>query len=153
HRLDASIRLRMATVALQNEAVPETQTSRAAYITPAEVEWLLDQDNTSTADDVGTVEPRAELARSRELIDSRISRSVQEGIFLALPRLSRLFTLSTFEQDAIVLCLAPEVRREYDRLFAYLQDDITRKRPSVDLVLELLCDTETQRWSGRRFLS
>ena len=39
-----------------------------------------------------------------------------------------------------------------DRLYAYLQDDITRKRPSVDLILELLCDTEAQRWSARKLL-
>jgi|RhiMetdeSRZDD1v2_1073273.scaffolds.fasta_scaffold1065608_2 winged helix domain-containing protein len=32
-----------------------------------------------------------------------------------------------------------ELRRKYDTLYAYLQDDITRKRPSVDLVLDILC--------------
>ena len=41
----------------------------------------------------------------------------------------------------------------YDRLYAYLQDDITRKRPSVDLVLDLLCDSEIERWQARRLLT
>ena len=34
-----------------------------------------------------------------------------------------------------------------------MQDDITRKRPSVDLALELLCETEPERASARGLLS
>ena len=49
--------------------------------------------------------------------------------------------------------MAPELRRKYDRLYAYLQDDITRKRPSVDLVLELACETEAERWRARALFS
>src|SRR5262249_19207016 len=69
------------------------------------------------------------------------------------PQLARLFALSVFEREAMLICLAPKLRRNYDRLYAYLQDDISRKRPSVDLVLELLCDTEAQRWNARARLS
>jgi AAA+ superfamily predicted ATPase len=43
--------------------------------------------------------------------------------------------------------------RKYDQLYAYVQDDITRKRPSVDLVLELLCETEADKWRARTLLS
>ena len=57
------------------------------------------------------------------------------------------------ERDAIVICLAPELRRKYDRIYAYLQDDITRRRPSVNLVLELLYPTEQQRWRAQSRLS
>src|ERR1017187_4448796 len=95
---------------------------------------------------------RGELARVRAEIDARVERSQEERVFLALPQLCSLFGLSSFERDAIVICMAPELRRKYDRLYAYLQDDITRKRPSVDLILELLCDTEAQRWSARKLL-
>ena len=48
-----------------------------------------------------------------------------------------------------MICLAPELRRKYDTLYAYVQDDITRKRPSVDLVLDLLCASEAERWHAR----
>jgi AAA+ superfamily predicted ATPase len=66
-----------------------------------------------------------------------------------LAELGRIFHLSGFELGAVVVCLAPELRRKYDRLYAYLQDDITRQRPSVDLVLELLCSSESERWTAR----
>jgi MoxR-like ATPase len=151
-RLDLLIRLRTKTLALQNQASPEGQASRVVYITPAEVEWLLDKGEVPACD-VATEAMRSEVARLRGEINDRIARSQEEGVFLALPQLCRLFGHSAFERDAIVICLAPELRRKYDRLYAYMQDDITRKRPSVDLVLELLCDTEAQRWNARRLLS
>jgi hypothetical protein len=39
----------------------------------------------------------------------------------------------------LLICLAPEIDLRYERLYAYLQDDVTRKRPTVDLALNLLC--------------
>jgi AAA+ superfamily predicted ATPase len=94
-----------------------------------------------------------ELHHQRETlqgaIDARIRGSAERGIFLALPSLAHLFALSPFELQTVVICLAPELRRKYDTLYAYMQDDITRKRPSVDLVLDLLCASEAERWHAR----
>jgi AAA+ superfamily predicted ATPase len=58
-----------------------------------------------------------------------------------LDTLSRLFQLSAFEADCLLICLAPEIDSRYERLYAYLQDDVTKRRPSVDLTLSLLCPT------------
>jgi len=55
-----------------------------------------------------------------------------------LATLSRQFGLSPTAQDAILVCLAPELDLRYERLYAYLQDDVARKRPTVDLVVRLL---------------
>jgi SpoVK/Ycf46/Vps4 family AAA+-type ATPase len=60
-------------------------------------------------------------------------------------RLQRLFGLSDFELDAIVVALAVEIDLKYQRLFAWLQDDATRRRPTVGLVLDVLCRTATAR--------
>jgi len=53
--------------------------------------------------------------------------------------LARTFSLSSFDLDALIIALAPEIDLRYENLYAYLQDDITRRRPSIDLVLNLLC--------------
>ena len=53
--------------------------------------------------------------------------------------LAHTFDLSPFDVDIILIALAPEFDLRYERLYAYLQDDVTRKWPSVDLVLNLLC--------------
>ncbi len=53
--------------------------------------------------------------------------------------LQQAFELSAFELDIILIALAPEIDLKYERLYAYLQDDVTRKRPTLDLALNLLC--------------
>jgi AAA+ superfamily predicted ATPase len=49
--------------------------------------------------------------------------------------------LSSFDIDVLAITLAPEVDLGYGRLYAFLQDDVSRRRPSVDLALNLLCPT------------
>ena len=41
--------------------------------------------------------------------------------------------------------MAPEIDLKYERLFGFLQDDVTRKRPTVDSGLHLLCPTAEMR--------
>ncbi len=54
--------------------------------------------------------------------------------------LQKTFELLSFDLDVIALALAPELDRRYESLYAYLQDDIRSKRPSVDLALNLFCE-------------
>ena len=49
------------------------------------------------------------------------------------------FGLSQFDVDTLLLASAPELDIGYERLFAYLQDDVARRRPTVGLALGLLC--------------
>ena len=56
--------------------------------------------------------------------------------------LAREYDLSTFDLDVILIALATELDLGYEKIFGYLQDDITCKRPTVDLALNLLCRSE-----------
>ncbi len=51
--------------------------------------------------------------------------------------LGETFGLAGFDLDVMLLALAPELDIRYERLCGYLQDDVTRKRPTVDLALNL----------------
>lgn len=62
-----------------------------------------------------------------------------------LTALAAAFDLDPFDLDVLVIALAPEFDRRYERIYAFLQDDVTRRRPSVDLVLSLLCETPEAR--------
>jgi AAA+ superfamily predicted ATPase len=137
-RLDLLIESRLASV--DANADPD-QASRAMYITRQEVDRLL------AGKPADPVTDRTGLDEHTARIAARVA-STQDGL-LPLRSLGRIFGLSEVELSAVVICLAPELRRKYDRLYAYLQDDITRQRPSVDLVLDLLCPTERQRWTAR----
>jgi AAA+ superfamily predicted ATPase len=64
--------------------------------------------------------------------------------------LQRTFNLSAFDLDILAISLAPELDRHYERLYAYLQDDMSHKRPTVDLVLNLLCSNIAQKLSRHK---
>lgn len=66
-----------------------------------------------------------------------------------LEKLERLFHLTPFDVDTLLICLAPELDLRYERLYAYLQDNVTKKRSSVDLVLNLLCPSFEDKLAAR----
>ncbi|MEU6716710.1 ATP-binding protein [Nonomuraea sp. NPDC046802] len=53
--------------------------------------------------------------------------------------LAERYGLSAFEQNVLIVAVAPEVDLRYERLYGYLQDDVTRRRPTIELTLNLLC--------------
>ncbi len=67
-------------------------------------------------------------------------RADAEGQILRLEYLRSTFGLTQFEYDAFLVCLAPALDAKYEKVYSYLQDDVTRKRPTVNLVLDLLSD-------------
>jgi hypothetical protein len=60
------------------------------------------------------------------------------------------YRLSPFDLDTILIALAPELDLRYESVYAYLQDDVTRKRPTVDLALNLLCSDPANKLMQRR---
>ena len=94
-------------------------------------------------------EMRARQEKNRAQIDSRKLASLRHGVRLRLEELSRLYELQALDVDILLVCLAPEIDPRYERLYAYLHDDITKKRPSVDLVLNLLCISLEEKIAAR----
>lgn len=93
--------------------------------------------------DVVTDDEIARTAAERQAHAARQSQSwldlaAQHGVVLRLQHLMRVFELSPFEVDTLLLCIAPALDLRYEQLFSYLQNDINRKRPSVNLALQLL---------------
>jgi hypothetical protein len=70
-----------------------------------------------------------------------------------LARLRRLAGLTDTDLGILLVALAPELDLKYERVFAYLQDDVTRKRPTVDLALGLLAPAWEDRVRARARLS
>jgi hypothetical protein len=52
--------------------------------------------------------------------------------------LQRRFELLPFEVDVLLACLLIDIDRRFERLYAYLNDDLSRPRPSADVLLRLL---------------
>ncbi len=80
------------------------------------------------------------------LKSDRISQQArQQSRITRLEHMVRIFELDSFELDAFLLCLAPWLDLRYERLYGYLQDDVTRKHPSINLLLDLLCEPGPER--------
>jgi AAA+ superfamily predicted ATPase len=114
------------------------------YISEQEIDVLLAQPiglpRWATVLPVGGVPSVIEkMHQLAALIDGRKQASLENGIPLRLAILAERFQLIPFDIDVLLVCLAAEIDLRYERLYAYLQDDVTRKRPSIDLVLNLLC--------------
>jgi SpoVK/Ycf46/Vps4 family AAA+-type ATPase len=95
----------------------------------------------------------APLFAAIDHLDQQVARKhmagLEQGVHLALPRLAMLFELAPFDIDALLICIAPELDLKYEKLYAYLQNDVTRKRPSVDLILRLLCHSLQEKVGAR----
>jgi SpoVK/Ycf46/Vps4 family AAA+-type ATPase len=91
------------------------------------------------------------LQTLRQTIDQRLESTAKTGRRLTLPHLAQLYSLSPAEVDLLLIALAPELESRYETLYSYLQDDVTRPRPSVDLALNLTCRSEREKFRGRRF--
>jgi AAA+ superfamily predicted ATPase len=119
------------------------------YISDEEVDELLTRTAGMPRWASAETDGQEELDDLSSMMFRRKAQSTPNLIF-RLDELTRLFHLSSFERDALLVCLAPEIDLRYERLYAYLQDDVTKKHPSVDLVLDLLCQTPESRLKNRQ---
>lgn len=151
-RLDLLIQAQIQQV---RESHPADNEYQGLYISEQEVDALLSQSarlettyNASASPLVQSIDKAAVNLRAE--IDQRIAESKKLEITLLLEQIRRLFKLSSFDMDVILVCLAPELDLRYEKLYAYLQDDVTKKRPSVDLVLNLLCRSVEEKLTARQ---
>ena len=133
HTLD--LRIARCVARMQQTAPQVESLSSYRFISQVEVELLLRDDYDAARDQNDS---DAEMEAWQAHVGERVAAALSQHIYLALPHLAQIFGLTWFELQAVVICLAPELRPKYDKLYAYLHDDITRKKPSVDLVLQLL---------------
>ncbi len=64
--------------------------------------------------------------------------SLAAGVELRLPHLAITYDLDPLEVTILLICLAPELEKRYQDSYAFLQDDLTHKRPTMNLLLQLL---------------
>ena len=154
-RLDLLIQ---AAVGCARQVQGETDEFQGLYIPEHEVDALLARPAglprwATTPAPPALPDVRAALGRIATCIGQRKAVSTRDGVKLRLDELARLCDLTPFDVDALLICLAPEIDLRYERLYAYLQDDVTKRRPSVDLVLNLLAPSfEAKLGQRSRFL-
>ena len=129
---------------------------RGLYISEDEMDKLLASPMptcviTETASPGNTEISR--LTQSLGLLEADIGQrrpnSLRDGIELRLEHLKQAFNLNPFEVDCLLIGLLPELDLKYQRLYAYLQDDVTKKSPTVDMTFTLLASSPDRKPTGR----
>ena len=104
---------------------------RGLYISDEQVDQLVNQ--ASTAEDPAV----EELTRRAESLRAETAARLPRNFPWA--RLIEQFELNPLEEDLLLLAAAPEFERKYEALYAYLNNDVTRKFTTADLASRLLC--------------
>ncbi|GAF48237.1 ATP-binding protein, partial [Rhodococcus wratislaviensis] len=105
---------------------------RGLYVSDEQVDRLIERN-------IPSPDVLADLARLEG--DRRALLANAYEVDSPLRDLARRFGLDDVGLLAIVLCLAPEVDLSYQTIYAYLNDDVTRRLPTVDLCQRLVSGT------------
>lgn len=112
------------------------------YVGDAQADRLLEEDGYRHEwrfykEDPGARTMDTELAVvARELAEYEAAAHRAGGMVRA-ERLTRLFSLSRFEADVVMMCLAAERDPAFEKLYAYVQDDVSRRLPTPGLAVSL----------------
>jgi ATP-dependent 26S proteasome regulatory subunit len=141
-----SLRLRVVVErSRQSRSVGPPAEYRGLYITDEEVDGLLTREQ--VAIEVGPLIAAAETMRHE--LDLRAAASLDQGLALPLERLVHDFGLNAQERLVMIVALAPYLDAAYEKVYAYANDDITKRWPTIGLTLEVLCDDQAGRLAQR----
>ena len=80
-----------------------------------------------------------------------IEKRKMESTILSLKHVCEVFDLSEFEKNVLLICIAPEMDLKFEKLYSYLQNDITKKKPTIGLILDLLSNSIKEKVSNRQY--
>jgi len=107
---------------------------RGLYLPDEQVDRLLIADPTQRIGFAAGSDPAAALA---ERVEAFADAAETAGAEIRLRQLQRRMQLSGVEVEVLITVLGPELDRRFEQLFGYLNDDITRRRATTGLALEL----------------
>ena len=103
---------------------------RGLYLSDEHVDRLL---SGRVAAPLGTAEEREAARRLEESADASEGR----GDAIRLRTLARRAGLSPLDVELLLIALAPDLDARLEGVYGYLNDDVSRRRPTIGLALEL----------------
>src|SRR6185436_13113424 len=106
------------------------------YIADEEIDTYMED---AGADDgrprpAGVPQLEERIASEQAALDAVAQEARTAGALLRLERVREAFALSPAEYGMLVACLAPDLELRFERYYAYLQNDVARRRPCVQLL-------------------
>ena len=96
---------------------------------------LISGGDGSTSVAVSDIEAQIEILKRSQEINALANQDGHPDSRTS--RITDAFQLSEFEQLVVCLCVAPEIDQRYGVLFGYLQDDATKRLPTLGLAMTL----------------
>jgi len=103
---------------------------RGLHISAAQVESILSSKPTRPHSDDAHAARRAQ-------VELEADEAEGAGSELRLRSLARAFGLDDLDIELLLIALAPDLDSRFERLYGYLHDDVTRRRASIGLWLQL----------------
>lgn len=88
------------------------------------------------------------IATAFAAVEAEADRAETGGHQIRLRTVSRAFGLDRLDDELLLIALAPDVDPRYERLYGYLNDDVSRRRVSIGLALTL-CGVSISSGVGR----
>jgi hypothetical protein len=103
---------------------------RGLYLSEEAVSRLLDEPAWLPA-------PHPDAIALSDDLEAAADEAERAGVELRLRHLTRSFELAPLDVELLLVALAPDLDARFERLYGYLNDDLTRNRPTVGLALGL----------------
>jgi hypothetical protein len=82
--------------------------------------------------------PDADATARLEAVEADADAAEAAGVDVRLRRMVRSFELEQLDVELLLVALAPDLDPRFERLYGYLHDDVSRRRASIGLALELV---------------
>ncbi len=128
----------------------KNQTFPGLFISEEEIDQLIAKETEANESNAETRAEQETLAQ--KIAEEKIACKLQ-GTELRLEVLAEMFGLDSFEVDALLVALVSEFDSKYEKLFAYLQDDITKKHATVGLIVNLFFKDKEDQIAARQHFS
>lgn len=113
------------------------QSIMGVVVTREEFESSLENTTETTAYSSLNDEEAKELDMVRDYFLGRYNATLNSGIRFPLVRVGESFELDFFQYSVVLTLLCCELNKKYEKMFAFLQDDITKKTLSIELAIQL----------------
>lgn len=118
---------------------------RGLYVSDDQINQIIDSGLKHQSPNTVT----AELTERAEALRISLEQGREESPWT---RLVHEFSLSPAEQNILLLAVAPDIYLKYETLYAYLNNEVTRKWPTCDLALRLFSANSSTEQGIRRCL-
>ncbi|MGP8175894.1 MAG: ATP-binding protein [Terracidiphilus sp.] len=113
-------------------------------------DWNAQRCGTSeNSRNANAAELTVQIEKARMWIDECAEASREHGRPAEMDRLTDLCGLSEFDRKVLIAAIAVDLDQHFEEMYAWARNDITRKRPSIGLMLKLFCSSEEEEFRSR----